>query len=33
MSATEWATKISDDRNNLIGIPYSKLDCQAFVEY
>ena len=32
MIATEWATKISDDRNNLIGIPYSKLDCQAFVE-
>lgn len=33
MIATEWATKISDDRNNLIGIPYSKLDCQAFVEH
>lgn len=33
MIATEWATKISDDRKNLIGIPYSKLDCQGFVEY
>ena len=33
MIAVEWAKKISDDRNNLIGIPYTTLDCQAFVEY
>lgn len=33
MIAAEWAEKISDDRNNIIGIPYATLDCQAFVEY
>ena len=33
MIAAEWAEKISADRNNLIGIPYATLDCQAFVEY
>ena len=33
MIATDWAEKISADRNNLIGIPYATLDCQAFVEY
>lgn len=33
MIAAEWAEKISTDRNNLIGIPYTTLDCQAFVEF
>ena len=33
MIAVEWAEKISADKNNLIGIPYATLDCQAFVEY
>ena len=33
MIASEWADKIGADRANLIGIPYSKLDCQAFVEH
>lgn len=33
MIAAEWAEKISEDRSNLIGIPYTTLDCQAFVEF
>ena len=33
MIAAKWAEKISDDRSNLIGIPYKTLDCQAFVEF
>lgn len=33
MTAAEWAEKISENRGKLIGIPYKKLDCQAFVEY
>ena len=33
MIGAEWAEKISADRNNLIGIPYTTLDCQAFVEF
>lgn len=33
MTAAEWAEKIRAARDSLIGIPYSKLDCQAFVEY
>lgn len=33
MIAKDWAAKISDDRNTLIGIPYTTLDCQAFVEF
>lgn len=33
MIAAEWAEKISADRSNLIGIPYTTLDCQAFVEF
>lgn len=33
MIAKDWAAKISDARNTLIGIPYTTLDCQAFVEF
>lgn len=33
MIAEKWAEKISADRNTLIGIPYTTLDCQAFVEF
>lgn len=33
MIAVEWAEKISANRVDLIGIPYSTLDCQAFVEF
>lgn len=33
MIAGEWARAISTDRANLVGIPYEKLDCQAFAEY
>ena len=33
MIAAEWAEKISDARAALIGIPYTTLDCQAFVEH
>lgn len=33
MIAVDWVEKISDDRNNLIGIPYATLDCQALVEF
>lgn len=33
MIAAEWAEKISANRVDLIGIPYSTLDCQAFVEF
>lgn len=33
MIASDWAYSISTDRNSLLGIPYEKLDCQAFVEY
>lgn len=33
MIAKDWAEKISDARNTLIGIPYTTLDCQAFVEF
>lgn len=33
MIAAEWAEKISANRVDLIGIPYTSLDCQAFVEF
>lgn len=33
MIAAKWAEKIGADRENLIGIPYTTLDCQAFVEF
>lgn len=33
MIATEWAEKISANRVDLIGIPYTSLDCQAFIEF
>lgn len=33
MIAAEWAEKISANRVDLIGIPYTTLDCQAFVEF
>lgn len=33
MLASDWADAIQAAKSSLIGIPYSKLDCQAFVEY
>ena len=33
MIAAEWAEKISANRVDLIGIPYTSLDCQAFIEF
>lgn len=33
MIAADWAKKISANRVYLIGIPYTSLDCQAFVEF
>ena len=33
VNAKTWAERISENKNKLIGIPYSTLDCQAFVEY